>query len=363
VAKRTAGEFRSLSDLEEVASRKVGPKVWSYLESAAGTGTTERANRAAFDRWTVLPRVLAGIRTVDLGTKLLGTEVRMPVFVAPTAYQGLVHPDGEVGTARAAARAGLLALFSTLSTRSLEEISSARPLGPRWFQLYLQPEWTTTAELVRRAERAGFTAIVLTADVPVLGVRDGQLRTGFAIDSTLPVGSGPDVVPPPRGPEPAGEKWTLGREPAESWEVMDRLRETTRLPIVVKGILTAADARRAVDYGARAVIVSNHGGRQLDRAPASLSVLADVAGAVGAGAEVYLDGGVRRGSDILIALALGARAVGVGRPVLWALAAGGEAGVGRYFSLLASDLATTMALAGRSAVPEVDRTAIAPAPV
>ena len=362
MTKRAAAEFRSLSDLEEVAAGRVSPKVWSYIESGAGAGWTERANRTAFDRWTALPRALAGVREIDLSTRILGTEVRAPVFVAPTAYQGLVHPDGEVGTARAAARAGLLAVFSTLSTRSLEEVSAARPIGPRWFQLYLQPEWSGTALLVRRAERAGFSAIVLTVDVPVLGVRDAQLRTGFAIDETIPVGSGPEIAMPPRRPEPAGEKWTLGRGTAESWEVMDRLHETTRLPIVVKGILTAADARRAVDYGARAVIVSNHGGRQLDRAPASLSALPEVVAAVGGGTEVYLDGGVRRGSDILIALALGARAVGVGRPVLWALGAGGEAGVSKYLSLLASDLATAMALAGRSAVPEVDRTVVAPNP-
>ncbi|HKN06236.1 MAG TPA: alpha-hydroxy acid oxidase, partial [Thermoplasmata archaeon] len=321
---------------------------------------TDRANRQAFDRWVLLPRILAGVREVDLRTQLLGEAVRAPVFVAPTAYQGLIHPDGEAGTAAAASRAGLLAMFSTLSSRSLEEIARVRPHGPRWFQLYLQPEWSATERLVRRAEKAGFTAVVLTADVPVLGVRDGQLKTGFAIDASIPVGSGPGVLPPSRGPEPVGEKYTLGRPSAESWEVVDRLRKATRLPVVIKGVLTAEDASASVEHGARAVVVSNHGGRQLDRAPAALAALPAVVATVGDRAEVYLDGGVRRGSDVLIALAFGARAVGVGRPVLWALAANGEAGVDRYLSLLASDLATAMTLVGRSALSEIDRSLITP---
>jgi 4-hydroxymandelate oxidase len=363
VTKPSKVGFSSLGDLEETAVRKVAPKIWSYIEGAAATGWTDRANREAFDRWVLLPRILAGIHEVDLRTRLLDEPVRAPVYVAPTAYQGLIHSDGEAGTARAASRAGLLAVFSTLSSRSLEEIASVRPRGPRWFQLYLQPEWSATERLVHRAEKAGFTAVVLTADMPVLGIRDGQLKTGFAIDASIPVGSGPGVVPPSRGPELSHETYTVDRPSVETWEVVDRLREATHLPIVVKGVLTAADARLSVEHGARAVVVSNHGGRQLDRTPASLAALPAVVAAVGERAEVYLDGGVRRGSDILIALALGARAVGIGRPVLWALAANGEAGVARYFSLLASDLATAMVLAGRRSVSEIDRSLIAPSPV
>jgi 4-hydroxymandelate oxidase len=253
-------------------------------------------------------------------------------------------------------------MFSTLSSWSLERIARVRPRGPRWFQLYLQPEWSATERLVRRVERAGFTAVVLTADVPVLGVRDAQLRTGFAIDATLPLGNAPGVVPPSRGPEPAGATFSLGREFVETWAVVDRLREATRLPVVVKGVLDPRDARRAVAHGARAIIVSNHGGRQLDRAPSALSALPKVVRALGDRAEVYLDGGVRRGSDILIALALGARAVGVGRPPLWALASAGEAGVERYLELITTDLASAMTLTGRSSLARVDRTLIEPAP-
>jgi len=361
VTKRPRVGFASLSEVEEAGARKVSPKTWSYIEAAAATGWTDRANRKAFDRWVLRPRVLAGVREVDLRTHLLGEAVRAPVYAAPMAYQGLVHPDGEGGLARAASRAGLLATFSTLSSWSLEEIASARPRGPRWFQLYLQPTWRATERLVQRAERAGFSAIILTADTPVLGVRDGQLRSGFAIDSSIPLGNGPGVVPPSRGPEPVGETYSIGRGFGETWEVVDRLRGATRLPVIVKGILSASDARLAVRHRVRAVIVSNHGGRQLDRAPAALDVLPEVAAAVGKRAEVYLDGGVRRGSDILIALALGARAVGVGRPLLWALAANGEAGVARYLALLATDLASAMVLVGRHTLAEVDRSLVAPA--
>ncbi len=358
---RRAVGFSSLSDVETAAARRLRPRIASYIGGAAATGWTERANREAFGRWVLMPRVLAGLRGIDLRTTLLDDPVRAPIYIAPTAYQGLIHRDGEGGMARAAGRAGLLAMFSTLSSWSLERIAAVRPRGPHWFQLYLQPEWSATERLVRRAERAGFSAVVLTADVPVLGVRDAQLRTGFAIDTSLPVGNAPGVVPPSRGPQPEGEVYSLGREFVETWEVVDRLREATRLPIVVKGVIDPADGRRAVDHGARAVIVSNHGGRQLDRAPPALSALPKVARAVGRRAEVYFDGGVRRGSDILIALALGARAVGVGRPPLWALAAAGEAGVERYLTLLTTDFTSSMILTGRRSLTDVDRTVIAPA--
>jgi 4-hydroxymandelate oxidase len=359
---RTKVDFASLSDVEEAGTRRVSPKIRSYIEAVAATGRTDRANRDAFDRWVVRPRILSGLRSVDLRTRLLDDEVRAPVYVAPTAYQGLVHPDGEGGTARAASRAGLLAIFSTLSSRSLEEIARERPRGPRWFQLYLQPEWEGNERLVRRVERVGFSALVLTADTPVLGVRDGQMRTGFAIDSSIPLGSGPGIVPPSRGAEPGEERYPLSPSSYQTWEIVDRLREATRLPLVVKGVLCAEDARTAVEHGARAVIVSNHGGRQIDRAPATLSVLPEVVAAVGGRAEVYLDGGVRRGTDILIALALGARAVGVGRPAVWALAANGEAGVAQYLELLTADLASVMVLTGHASVRQVGRTAVASAP-
>ncbi len=354
--------FRTLAELEAIAARRTMGHVWAYIEGGAGEERTLAANRAAFRRWVLRPRVLEDVSEIDLRTAILGNRTRAPVFVSPTAYQGEVHPDAEVGTARALSAAGLLGTYSTLSSSSLEQIAAASHGPAPWFQLYLQPDFAVSASLARRAEKAGFSAIVLTADVPVLAVRDRQAEGGFAIDSSVPIGNGRDILPPSREPELQGEVYRLRSEASQTWDVLDRLRESTGLPLIVKGILTAEDARRAVAHGARGILVSNHGGRQLDGAPASLDALAEVVAAVGNSAEVYLDGGVRRGSDVLIALALGAHAVGVGRPVLWALAAGGESGVRQYFALLTTELATAMALVGRRRIAEIDRTLIGPAP-
>ena len=350
------GGFLTLSDLETAASKMVVGPAWAYVQGGAGEERTIKANREAFQRRTLRPRVLVNVETLDLTTTLLGEKVSAPFYVSPTAYQGLLHPDAELATARAASAANILGVFSTISSRSLEEIARAAPQGPRWFQLYLQPEFAATQRLVERAEKAGYTALVLTVDVPVFGNRDQTILGGFNVGS-IPLGNGPDVLPPSR-PSPQGEHYHTRGEASATWEVFDQLGRTTRLPILVKGILTAEDARLAVDHGARGVIVSNHGGRQLDQAPASLDALPEVVDEVESEAEVYLDSGVRRGSDVLIALALGAKAVGLGRLVLWALAAGGEAGVSRMLTLLKEDLATTMALTGCRTVTEADRSTL-----
>jgi 4-hydroxymandelate oxidase len=347
--------FLTLGELEAAAAARVPDDVWSYVQGGAGEETTLRGNRDAFHRRTLRPRPLTGVETLDMNTRLLGERVRAPFFVAPTAYQRLLHPDGEAAVARAADGAGVLAVYSTLSSCSLEEIGAAAAGGLRWFQLYLQPEFEATQRLVSRAEKAGYRAIVLTVDVPVLANRDRQIRGGVAVYSEEPLGNGPDVRTPARAPVVEGDHFRLPPEAAATWEILDRLREHTRLPLVVKGILTREAARRAADHGARAVVVSNHGGRQLDGSPAALDVLAEVVEEVGSKIEVYLDGGVRRGSDIVMALALGAKAVGIGRPVLWALAVGGEGGVARYLSLLKVDLATVMALTGCRTISEIDR--------
>jgi len=348
------GDLPTLSDLEAVASKKVLDHVWAYVQGGAGEERTLRANRSAFHRWTLRPRALVDVSAVDLHTSILGAEVRAPIFISPMAYHAQVHPEGEPGVARAASEAGILATYSTLSSFSIEEIARASGSGARWFQLYLQPDFEVSRRLVERAERAGYSALMLTVDTPVLGVRDRQARGGFAIDSTVPIGNGSDVVPPSRSPLEQGRFYRLRSEAGSTWDVLEELQSITRLPWVVKGVLTPEDALEAARHGAKAIVVSNHGGRQLDGAPATLSVLPEVVEAVGSQVEVYLDGGVRRGSDILVALALGAKAVGIGRPVLWALAVGGGDEVNRYLGLLKTELATAMALVGRPTLAGVN---------
>jgi len=346
--------FLTIDELEERASTKLPPDLWAYVEGGAAEERTVRSNREAFARVTLRPRVLAGVAEIDLRTPLLGRTFSAPVFVCPTAYQAKVHPDGEAGAARAAGAEGLLSVFSTLSSHSIEEIARASGDGGRWFQLYHQPDETVESRLIERAENGGYDAIVVTVDTPVLGTRDRQARGGFAIDTSVPIGNGPGVVPPPRNPTADGGVYRLRPAAGATWAWFDRLRASTRLPVVVKGILTADDARLCVDHGARGVIVSNHGGRQLDGAPATLAALPEVATAVGSKIEVYLDGGVRRGADVLAAVSRGARAVGIGRPVLWALAVGGEQAVQRYLSLLKLEIAVAMALSGRRSIAEID---------
>lgn len=358
----TAAPFATLGDLEPAARRVLNEAIWGYVQGGAESERTIAANRAALDRRSLVPTALAGFRSVDLSTTVLGRRVNAPFFVAPTAYQGIVHPDGEAGTARAAARLGVLAAFSTLSTHSLEAIASASGDAPRWFQLYLQPERAASDRLVERAERAGYSAIVLTVDAPVLAGRDRQIRSGFAWDTPVPIGNGPGVVSPARGPAANGAVFEFRPETATTWAMVRELRGITRLPIVVKGILRPSDARRAVAAGAAGVVVSNHGGRQLDGAVATADALPGVVAEVGTEAEVYVDGGVRRGSDVLVARALGARAVGLGRPILWALAAGGAPGVERFLTMLQAELATDLMLAGVPSVDEIGADLLAAAP-
>jgi 4-hydroxymandelate oxidase len=348
--------FTTLSDLEETAARRSSPTAWAYAQGGSGDERTLRANLEAFHRRALRPRVLSPTASVDLATTVLGQRVAAPVFACPTAYHGLFHADAEAATARAARDHGLLAVFSTLSTLSMEAIAEAAPDGVRWFQLYLQPDPERNERLVARAERAGFRAIVLTADTPLLAIRDRQRLGGFDFDRSPPIGNA--TTPPPRRMERDGTRYSVRDTTFGSWATLDRLRGRASLPWVVKGILTPEDARLAVEHGAAAILVSNHGGRQLDGAPASLDALPEIRRAVGDRVEVYLDGGVRRGSDVLISLASGARAVGVGRPILWALAAGGFAGVSRYFELLLEETASAAALLGRGNPRELDESAI-----
>ncbi len=360
-AKSPRADFRAIGDLESAARRSVREEVWGYIQGGAGAERSVRANESAFHRWSLVPDPLTAVRSIDLSTSVLGRRVAAPFFVAPTAYQRAVHRGGERATATAAASLGVLGVYSTLASDTIESIAAASGSAPFWFQLYLQPRLETSLRLVRRAERAGCAALVVTVDAPVLGSRDRQGRSGFALGSPLPIGAGRGVVTPPRGPEWDGGLYSLDGAAEVSWSALEAVRRATSLPLVVKGILDPESARRARELGAKAVVVSNHGGRQLDLAPATLDVLPEIVSAVRGRLEVYLDGGVRRGSDIAVALALGARAVGLGRPVLWALAAGGEAGVARYLRLLGSELANSLLLLGCRIVTQVNRSRVRPA--
>jgi 4-hydroxymandelate oxidase len=337
--------IRRLADFELAAAERMGRAEYEYVAGGADDEVTLAENEAAFRRLRLRPRVLVDVSTVDPATTLLGTVTSIPAAVAPVAFQHFAHPDAELATARAASRAGALLCLSTMSSRSLEDVADAADAageGPRWFQLYVHRDRARSEELVSRAAAAGYRAIVVTADFPVAGHRERDLR------NALPY---PQVFGNFAPPDEAG-RGALGaviggfNDASLSWPDIDWLRSLADLPIVVKGVMTGEDAALAVEHGAAGVVVSNHGGRQLDRLSATVDVLPEVVAAVAGRAEVYLDGGVRRGTDILAAVALGARAVFVGRPIVYALAAGGQAGVARALELLSAEIARDMALLG-----------------
>ncbi len=352
----------SLDDLECDARRIVGEMAYAYFAGGAENERLLSDCVAAWDRWRLHPRVLAGLSEVSTATTLLGREVSSPVAIAPTAIQGLAHPDGEAGTARGAAAVGSLMVLSSLATCSLEEVAAAAPGAPRWMQVYILRDRARTEELVLRAAAHGYGALVLTVDVPVSGLRRRELRGGVHLpdDLMLPNLTADSTARAHEG----GFMAVVGREfePALTPADIGWLAGLSDLPVVVKGLLRADDAQRCVDAGASAVVVSNHGGRQLDDAPASADVLGEIVDAVGARAEVYVDGGIRRAPDVVKALALGARAVLVGRPSLWALAAGGADGVASLLRWFELELQRTMALCGAGTVSELDRSLVRRAP-
>ena len=333
----------SLHDFEGPARERLHPAAWAYYAGGAWDGHTLRANERDWGRYTLLPRVLVDVSATSLETAILGRPAALPIGVAPAALHGLAHPEGELATARAAAAAGAINVVSTVASRSIEEIAGAAPGGRRWFQLYVQRDWGVTRRLVERAAAAGYEALVLTVDAPVLGYRDDILR--------LPFDPGEDAY----ANLPKRDAWRHGGELDEildmrgvplTWDTLEEIRSWAPLPLVLKGILAAEDARIAVDRGVDAVWVSNHGGRQLDRSPSGIEALGPVVDAVEGRAEVYLDGGIRRGPDVLVALALGATAVFAARPFLSALAAAGEAGVTRAFEILREETDRALAIAG-----------------
>jgi isopentenyl diphosphate isomerase/L-lactate dehydrogenase-like FMN-dependent dehydrogenase len=344
----------SLDDLERDARHAIGEMAYAYYAGGADDERLLRGNVDAWAHWQLHPRVMAGLAGVSCSTSVLGQPVSMPVAVAPTAIQGLAHPDAEVATARGAAEAGALMILSSLATSPLEEVAAAVPDAVRWMQIYILKDRARTTDLVARAVAHDFGALVLTVDAPVSGLRLREWRTGVRLpdDLALPNLSGGSVDAARDG----GFMAVVTREfePALTADDIGWLAGLSSLPVVVKGVQRADDAVRCVDAGAAAVVVSNHGARQLSDAPPTADILPEIAAAVDGRAEIYVDGGIRRAPDVVKALALGARAVLIGRPSLWALATGGSSGVSALLRWYATELERAMALCGAGSVQAID---------
>jgi isopentenyl diphosphate isomerase/L-lactate dehydrogenase-like FMN-dependent dehydrogenase len=336
----------NLHEFEAFARRSMEPAAFDYVAGGAGDEQTLAENLRAWSDFRLRPRILVDVATIDLSTTLLGRPSAMPVAVAPMAVHGLAHPHGEVATARAAAAAGIPFTLSTTSSRSIEQVAAGAPDGRRWFQLYVQRDQARTRELVERAAAAGYEAIVLTVDLPRVGYRERDRRSRFELP---PLGNFTDTAPPThgQGAHTTGfEMLDAQQEVGLTWDDLATIRAWTDLPFVLKGLLTEEDARLAVEQGVDAIVVSNHGARQLDRVSPAIDVLERIVDAVEGRTEVWVDGGVRRGIDIAIALALGAQGVLVGRPIYWALATDGERGVARALAILCEELEIALALIG-----------------
>ncbi|QOV41315.1 alpha-hydroxy-acid oxidizing protein [Streptomyces ferrugineus] len=343
----------TVHDFETAARAKLDPVHADFIAGGARDEITVRANEAAFGRLQLLPRVLRGSAVRELDIALLGSRASMPILLSPTAFHKLVDPEGELATARAAAAAGAIMIVSMASTVAVGDIADAvRAMGADaqlWFQLYIQPDREITETLIRRATDAGCSALVVTVDSPVLGAGERNRRNGF---HDLPPGLRCENLVDLRDGE-RGHVRQIAMSPELNWQHIDWLRRTTSLPIVLKGVLHPEDARLAVRHGVDGLLLSNHGGRQLDTVPATLELLPEFVAAVAGRIPVILDGGVRRGTDAVKALALGASAVGIGRPVMWALAEGGEDGVRRLLELLRDELDDTLALCGASRLADL----------
>lgn len=345
----------TLAEWEEAARARLQPSVYDYYAGGGGQETTLRENIEAFGRWRFRNRVLVDVSSRATATTVLGVPVSAPILVAPTAMQAMACPEGELATARACAAMGTIMTASTLSNRSLEEIAAAST-APKWFQLYVYRDRGVTRELVQRAAAAGYSALMLTVDTPLTGRRWRDIRNRFQMPPGLSfgnlVGRGKEDLPEDEG---SGLSNYLAQQldPSLSWADLEWLVRESSLPVLVKGVTHPTDALLACDHGARGVIVSNHGGRNLDYAPATLEALPEVVEAVDGRVEVLMDGGVRWGTDVAKALALGARAVLLGRPVLWGLAVAGEDGVRQVLGNLIEELDETLALLGRTKVEDL----------
>lgn len=350
----------NVADAEMAAAGLLDAGPLGYFAGGAGDEVTLAENRAAWRHWRLLPRVLGGVGEVGTASELLAETVEMPVLVAPVAYQRLLDPEGELASARAAERCGTVFCLSTLATVRPSELAAAAPAGRHWFQLYCFRDRGVTRALTEEAAASGFEAVVVTVDAPPGGNRERDLRNGFALPAEL-------GVPSVRAALGGDRELTIAEtfalmEPALDWDDLEDLAAACGLPVLVKGVLSAEDATMAVSRGAAGVVVSNHGGRQLDCSVASAEALPEVVDAVGGQVPVLVDGGIRRGTDVAVALALGAEAVLVGRPVIWGLAAGGEEGALRVLEILREELRLTLGLCGCASPGELGRAQLRRAP-
>jgi len=358
---RIPDDVVAVADYEALARERMTPEAWAYLEGGSSDEITLRENRGAFDRLRLRGRVLAPLAGGHTRVTLCGQTFDHPLFVAPVAYQKLEHTEGERATAlgSAAMRAGMV--LSVYSSVSLEDVARVEASAPRWFQMGILPDRGFTRELALRAEAAGYRALVATVDAAVSGVRNRQWRAGFRLPPEIEAVNLRGLRPAAPAPSGAGESPVFGgslAETAPTWKDLEWLQSLTRLPVLVKGVMSPDDAARAVAQGAAGVIVSNHGGRTLDTLPATIDALPDIAEAVGGRAPVLLDGGIRRGTDVLKALALGAQAVLVGRPCMHGLAAAGAPGVAHVLHILRAELEAAMALTGCATLAQIDRSVL-----
>ena len=350
----------SVDDYERLARAKMERAAFDYYAGGSGQERTLAANRSAFDAVQFRPRVLVDVSRIDLATTILGQPISLPVMLAPTAFNRLACDEGEMAAARAAGASGTVMISSTLSTCTLEDVAQVAT-GPLWFQLYVYRDRGLTTELIARAEAAGYRALVLTVDTPRLGRRERDVRNGFTLPTGLSMKNFERSLSDATrwGGHSSFSAYVHDLfDPSLTWKDVDWLRAQTKLPLLLKGVMTAEDTHCSVDAGAQAVVVSNHGGRQLDGVQATVAALPEVIEAAAGRIEVLLDGGVRRGTDVLKALAIGARAVLIGRAYLWGLAVAGEEGVRDVLRILRDELELSMALAGRTSVAAIDSSLI-----
>ncbi|XP_021741404.1 peroxisomal (S)-2-hydroxy-acid oxidase GLO1-like isoform X2 [Chenopodium quinoa] len=343
-------EITNVSEYDKLAKERLPKMIYDYYASGAEDEWTLEENINAFSRILFRPRILIDVSHIDITITVLGFKIPMPIMIAPSAMQKMAHPEGELATARAASAAGTIMALSTLATSSIEEVASTGP-GIRFFQLYVMKDRSIVVQLVERAEKAGFKAIVLTVDTPRVGRREADIKNRFALPQhlTLKNFEGLDLGMLNQTDSPIQVDRSL------NWKDVKWLQTITKLPILLKGVLTAEDARLAVQAGAAGIIVSNHGARQLDFVPATIMALEEIVKAVECRIPVFLDGGIRRGTDVFKALALGASGVFIGRPIVFSLAVDGEAGVRKVLQMLRDEFDLTMALSGCRTIKEITR--------